>query len=45
MGSKYPRLFRLLLGIVLALVLGAGFLAYLQPAFMVDLANRVIMCF
>jgi len=29
----------------LALVLAAAFMAYLRPGFIVDLANRVILCF
>ena len=35
----------LLLGIALAAVLTAAFLAYLRPSFIVDLANRFILCF
>jgi hypothetical protein len=36
---------RLLLAVVLIAILGAAFLAYLRPAFIVDLANRIILCF
>ncbi|WP_165774489.1 hypothetical protein [Herbaspirillum robiniae] len=39
------RLRRLLLAGAGAGVLGAIFLAYLQPAFIVDLANRIYLCF
>jgi len=39
------RLLRLLLGIALAAVLGLAFLAYLTPSFIVDLANRIALCF
>lgn len=39
------RLWRLLLGLVLALVLGLAFAAYLRPDFMLDLANRIYLCF
>jgi len=41
----HPALKRLLLGIALAAVLAAAFMAYLQPSFMLDLANRIILCF
>lgn len=30
--------------IVLAAVLAAAFMAYLQPSFIVDLANRFVLC-
>lgn len=30
---------------VIALVLALAFAAYLQPAFMLDLANRIYLCF
>lgn len=36
---------RLLTGIAIAAVLGAIFLAYLRPAFVLDLANRIVLCF
>lgn len=45
MKSLPPRLTRFLFGILLAAVLTAAFLAYLRPAFIVDLANRIILCF
>lgn len=35
----------LLLGAALAAVLAITFAAYLQPSFMLDLANRIILCF
>jgi hypothetical protein len=31
-------------GILLAAVLAAAFMAYLRPSFVVDLANRLILC-
>lgn len=31
--------------VLLPLVLAAGFLAYLRPDFVMDLANRVVLCF
>ena len=39
------RIKRWLLGAALAAVLTLAFRAYLQPSFVVDLANRIIMCF
>jgi hypothetical protein len=39
------RLLRLLGATAIAGVLGAVFAAYLQPSFVVDLANRIVMCF
>ncbi|HYD96612.1 MAG TPA: hypothetical protein VEC01_14880 [Noviherbaspirillum sp.] len=39
------RLKRLLLGAALAAVLALAFVGYLRPAFVVDLANRIILCF
>ena len=36
---------RLLLGAALVLALALGFAAYLRPAFIVDLANRIVLCF
>jgi hypothetical protein len=38
-------LIRMALRLLLAAVLAATFLAYLRPAFIVDLANRIILCF
>ena len=40
-----PLLIRLALRLALAVVLAAAFLAYLRPSFVVDLANRIILCF
>lgn len=34
-----------LLAAALAAVLALAFAAYLQPSFMLDLANRIILCF
>lgn len=39
------RIKRWLLGTALAAVLAAAFMAYLRPSFIVDLANRFILCF
>ncbi|WP_267874298.1 hypothetical protein [Massilia sp. NR 4-1] len=39
------RLLRIMGWLVLAAALAVGFLAYLQPGFMLDLANRFYMCF
>jgi hypothetical protein len=39
------RLKRLLAGIAFAAVLTVAFIGYLQPAFIVDLANRIALCF
>lgn len=36
---------RLLAWCLVALVLAACFAAYLQPAFMFDMATRIVMCF
>ena len=30
---------------LLATVLALAFMAYLRPAFMLDLANRIVLCF
>lgn len=38
-------LLRLLSATAIAGVLGAVFMAYLQPSFVVDIANRIVMCF
>jgi hypothetical protein len=38
---RLPRIAGVLL---LAAVLGAVFMAYLRPSFVVDLANRIILC-
>lgn len=39
------RLLRLLLGAAFAALLALAFAAYLQPAFILDLANRIYLCF
>ena len=39
--SRIPAIFG---GILLAAVLTAAFMAYLRPSFVVDLANRFILC-
>ena len=36
---------RLLFAAIAAAVLALTFLAYLRPGFVVDLANRIILCF
>jgi hypothetical protein len=36
---------RLLTGAALAVVLALAFVAYLRPSFVVDLANRIYLCF
>jgi hypothetical protein len=41
----HTRLWRVLIAAVVVLVLALTFMAYLQPGFVVDLANRVSMCF
>jgi hypothetical protein len=40
-----PAVKRFLLYIALAALLAAAFMAYLQPSFIVDIANRVLLCF
>jgi hypothetical protein len=42
---KRSQLPRLLWSVLLVAVLASAFLAYLQPGFIVDLANRLILCF
>lgn len=45
-GTAMPELLkRTLLTAVLAAVLALVFLAYLRPSFVVDLANRIVLCF
>ena len=39
------RLLRIGLWALAAAVLALAFMAYLQPAFMLDLANRIYLCF
>lgn len=36
---------RFLLYAAVAAVLAAVFMAYLQPSFILDLANRIVLCF
>jgi hypothetical protein len=43
--SMPPWITRLLLGIALCAVLALAFVGYLRPSFVVDLANRIILCF
>ena len=40
-----PRLKRVMAWIVVAAVLALCFAAYLRPGFMLDLANRIYLCF
>ena len=40
-----PRLKRVATWLVAAAVLALCFAAYLRPAFMLDLANRIYLCF
>ncbi|HJV87358.1 MAG TPA: hypothetical protein VJ698_17960 [Noviherbaspirillum sp.] len=39
------RIKSLLLGAAVVAVLAVVFVAYLRPSFIVDLANRIILCF
>jgi hypothetical protein len=39
------RIKRLLLGTALAAVLAFAFIGYLRPSFIVDIANRIVLCF
>lgn len=39
------RLKNWLLGIAFGATLAVAFLGYLRPAFVLDLANRIILCF
>ena len=39
------RLKQISFGTALAAVLALAFVGYLRPAFIVDLANRIVMCF
>jgi hypothetical protein len=41
----HARWSQLLWWVLLPLVLAAGFLAYLRPDFVMDLAGRVVLCF
>ncbi|MFZ6641982.1 hypothetical protein ACO0LL_19815 [Undibacterium sp. TC4M20W] len=38
------RLLRLLWGSIILVVLALVFIAYLRPSFVLDLANRFVMC-
>jgi hypothetical protein len=41
----HPSLIKkIVLIIVLAIVLALTFMAYLRPSFIVDLANRIVLC-
>ncbi len=42
--DMYERLKRLALYAALAAVLALAFIGYLRPAFIFDLANRIVMC-
>lgn len=39
------RFVRILIGTALAAVLALAFVGYLRPSFVVDLANRIVLCF
>lgn len=41
----HKRLKSLLLGAALIAVLAGVFAAYLRPSFILDLANRIVLCF
>ncbi|WP_277986322.1 hypothetical protein [Noviherbaspirillum cavernae] len=41
----HPLITRLLLGTALVAVLALAFVGYLRPSFIVDLANRIVLCF
>ena len=41
----WPPLKRALLLVALALAMGLVFMAYLRPAFMVELGNQILLCF
>jgi len=45
MNAMRDGLKRFLLGFAIAAVLGLVFVAYLRPAFIVDLSNRILLCF
>ena len=42
--SRRSRMQSIIFGLLLAVVLGVTFMAYLRPSFIVDLANRLILC-
>lgn len=39
------RLVRVVLGVALIAALALAFVGYLRPSFVVDLANRIVLCF
>jgi hypothetical protein len=45
MNAMHARIGRWLLGAAFATVLALAFMAYLRPSFVVDLANRFMLCF
>lgn len=45
MDIRLSPLRKLLARVVVAAVLATVFAAYLQPSFVVDLANRIMLCF
>jgi hypothetical protein len=40
----HPLIKRLLLGTVFVAVLAVAFVGYLRPSFIVDIANRIVLC-
>lgn len=44
-STMRKRVVQLLLGAIGAAVLALAFVAYLRPSFVVDLANRIVLCF
>jgi hypothetical protein len=45
MNDMHVRIKRWIAGTAFAAVLVFGFMSYLRPAFIVDLANQIILCF
>jgi uncharacterized iron-regulated membrane protein len=45
MNNMHAMIGRWLAGIAFVAVLALAFMAYLRPSFVVDLANRFILCF
>lgn len=45
MNDMNARIKRWIAGTVFAAVLALAFMAYLRPSFIVDLANRLTLCF
>ena len=43
--TRMPAARRLLLWLAIAALLALVFIAYLRPAFVLDLANRIVLCF